>query len=145
MKSCLINLWGWSTCTVTPWCSSNAQAVDIWHRLRLLCLLLQIALPAFFLTNNHGSSCCEFEFENSYKNIAKGTTDPGVDCFNQINSSQKLKKADITQSPRSEDNLTPRTIWHLGQFDTIMQNRTIWHHHTKKGQFDTVKNFHQQF
>ena len=26
-----------------------------------------------------------------------------------------------------EDNLTPRTIWHLGQFDTIMQNRTIWH------------------
>ena len=30
-----------------------------------------------------------------------------------------------------EDNLTPRTIWHLGQFDTIMQNRTIWHHHAK--------------
>ena len=30
-----------------------------------------------------------------------------------------------------EDNLTPRTIWHRGQFDTIMQNRTIWHHHAK--------------
>ena len=30
-----------------------------------------------------------------------------------------------------EDNLTPKTIWHLGQFYTIMQNRTIWHHHAK--------------
>ena len=31
------------------------------------------------------------------------------------------------------DNLTPRTIWHLGQFDTNHARRTIWH----LGQFDT--------
>ena len=45
-------------------------------------------------------------------------------------------------------NLTPRTIWHRGQFDTIMASRTIWHHEGKEdnltpraiwhlGQFDT--------
>ena len=32
------------------------------------------------------------------------------------------------------DNLTPRTIWHLGQFDTDHARRTIWH----LGQFDTI-------
>ena len=32
------------------------------------------------------------------------------------------------------DNLTPRTIWHLGQFNTVYARRTIWH----LGQFDTV-------
>ena len=31
------------------------------------------------------------------------------------------------------DNLTPRTIWHLGQFDADHARRTIWH----RGQFDT--------
>ena len=31
------------------------------------------------------------------------------------------------------DNLTSRTIWHLGQFDTDHARRTIWH----RGQFDT--------
>ena len=30
------------------------------------------------------------------------------------------------------DNLTPRTIWHFGQFDTIMASRTIWHHEGKE-------------
>ena len=35
------------------------------------------------------------------------------------------------------DNLTPRTIWHLGQFDTDHARRTIWH----RGQFDTIINF----
>ena len=50
------------------------------------------------------------------------------------------------------DNLTPQTIWHLGQFDTIMQNRTIWHRPCRednltprtiwhRGQFDTIINF----
>ena len=34
------------------------------------------------------------------------------------------------------DNLTPRTIWHLGQFDTDHARRTIWH----RGQFDTEDN-----
>ena len=49
----------------------------------------------------------------------------------------------------TEDNLTPRTIWHRGQFDTIMASRTIWHHEGKednltprtiwhRGQFDTI-------
>ena len=32
------------------------------------------------------------------------------------------------------DNLTPWTIWHLGQFDTDHARRTIWH----LGQFDTI-------
>ena len=32
------------------------------------------------------------------------------------------------------DNLTPRTILHLGQFDTDHARRTIWH----RGQFDTI-------
>ena len=34
------------------------------------------------------------------------------------------------------DNLTLRTIWHLGQFDTDHARRTIWH----LGQFDTEDN-----
>ena len=34
------------------------------------------------------------------------------------------------------DNLTPQTIWHLGQFDTDHARRTIWH----LGQFDTTDN-----
>ena len=34
------------------------------------------------------------------------------------------------------DNLTPQTIWHLGQFDTDHAGRTIWH----LGQFDTADN-----
>ena len=34
------------------------------------------------------------------------------------------------------DNLTPRTILHLGQFDTDHARRTIWH----RGQFDTEDN-----
>ena len=47
------------------------------------------------------------------------------------------------------DNLTPRTIWRFGQFDTIRANRTIWHQEGKEdnltprtiwhlGQFDTI-------
>ena len=44
--------------------------------------------------------------------------------------------------------MDPRTIWHFGQFDTIMASRTIWHQEGKEddltpsciiGQFDTNK------
>ena len=48
----------------------------------------------------------------------------------------KYKRRSIqpgTLSNRWWDNLTPRTIWHLGQFDTDHARRTIWH----LGLFDT--------
>ena len=37
------------------------------------------------------------------------------------------------------DNLTPRTIWRFGQFDTIRANRTIWH---QEGKEDNLTPWH---
>ena len=45
----------------------------------------------------------------------------------QFDTEDNLTPRTIWHRPCKEDNLTPRTIWHRGQFDTIMQNRTIWH------------------
>ena len=52
------------------------------------------------------------------ENIARGTRDPGVDCFNQINNSKNRANSPQDSNNRSYDHLTPRTIWHLGPFDT---------------------------
>ena len=70
----------------------------------------------------------------------------------QFDTEDNLTPRTIWHRPCKEDNLTPRTIWHRGQFDTIMQNRTIWHRPCREdnltprtiwhlGQFDTIINF----
>ena len=70
----------------------------------------------------------------------------------QFDTEDNLTPRTIWHRPCKEDNLTPRTIWHRGQFDTIMQNRTIWHRPCRednltprtiwhRGQFDTIINF----
>ena len=64
-------------------------------------------------------------------------------------TSNRVSSASILGPFDTADNLTPRTIWHFGQFDTIMASRTIWHHEGKednltprtiwhRGQFDTI-------
>ena len=121
---------------------------------KILILFSFSFLSAYFAYNNLSQRylqfCLRCVFCKSFQECRGRDSEEEV--MGQFDTEDNLTPRTIWHRPCKEDNLTPRTIWHRGQFDTIMQNRTIWHRPCRednltprtiwhRGQFDTIINF----